>query len=85
MVSGRITHPFSEHSHSSIFIHSTNIGGEAVDRNALEFRLGVRRLGLNPGWVTCWDGSFFVSPGLGEVIQSHTNLGVSVKVFHRCG
>ena len=55
-----------------------------MDRNALEFRLGVRRLGLNPGWVTCWDGSFFVSTGLGEVIQSHTNLGVSVKVFHRC-
>lgn len=57
----------------------------AVDHNALEFRLGVRRLSLSPGHLVYWDSSFFVSTGLGQVIQPHMKLGVAVKVFRTCG
>ena len=75
----------SEQSRSSIYIRFTNIGGKAVDHNALEFRLGVRRLSLSPGHLVYWDSSFFVSTGLGQVIQPHMKLGVAVKVFRTCG
>ena len=82
MIAQRTSVMLSEQSRSSIYIRFTNISGKEVDHNALEFGLGVRRLSLNPGHLVYWDRSFFVSTGLGQVIQSHMKIGVAVKVFH---
>ena len=82
MIARRTSVMLSERSRSSIYIRFTNISGKEVDHNALEFGLGVRRLSLNPGHLVYWDRSFFVSTGLGQVIQSHMKIGVAVKVFH---
>ena len=58
MIAGRTSVMLSEQSCSSIYIRFTNIGGKAVDHSAVEFRLGVRRLSLNPGRLVHWDCSF---------------------------